>query len=218
MLTIVIPSYNVEAYLEHGLSTFADERFGGRLQVLVIDDGSQDGTPAIAQRFVERMPDAFTLVSKENGGHGSAINVGLAHATGTYFRVVDGDDWVDTDALAAFLDVLDGTDADILIDVRTDVDMATGHEKPRPHGEGVPLGSVVAFEDICENPVAADSISIHTLTARTALLREVGLNVLEKTFYEDYEYISKATLFARSMAASTRAQTVSATKSPIWGL
>ena len=43
------------------------------------------------------------------------------------------------------------------------------------------------------------SISIHTLTARTALLREVGLNVLEKTFYEDYEYISKATLFARSI-------------------
>lgn len=199
VLTIVIPSYNVEAYLEHGLSTFADERFGGRLQVLVIDDGSQDATPAIAQRFVERMPDVFILVSKENGGHGSAINVGLAHATGTYFRVVDGDDWVDTDALAAFLDVLDGTDADLLIDVRIDVDMATGHEKPRPHGEGVPLGSVVAFEDICENPVAADSISIHTLTARTALLREVGLNVLEKTFYEDYEYISKATLFARSI-------------------
>ena len=137
VLTIVIPSYNVEAYLEHGLSTFADERFGGRLQVLVIDDGSQDATPAIAQRFVERMPDVFTLVSKENGGHGSAINVGLAHAIGTYFRVVDGDDWVDTDALVAFLDVLDGTDADILIDVRIDVDMATGHEKPRPHGEGV---------------------------------------------------------------------------------
>lgn len=50
-----------------------------------------------------------------------------------------------------------------------------------------------------ESLVAADSISIHTLTARTALLREVGLNVLEKTFYEDYEYISKATLFARSI-------------------
>lgn len=199
MLTVVIPSYNVEAYLEHGLSTFADERFEGRLQVLVIDDGSQDATPAIAQRFVERMPEIFTLISKENGGHGSAINVGLAHAAGTYFRIVDGDDWVDTDALVAFLDVLDSADADVLIDVRIDVDMATGHEKPRPHGEDVPIGAIVAFEDICEDPVAADSISIHTLTVRTALLRETNVKVLEKTFYEDYEYISKATLFAQTI-------------------
>lgn len=198
-LTVVIPSYNVEDYLEHGLSTFADERFEGRLQVLVIDDGSQDATPAIAQRFVEGMPKIFTLISKENGGHGSAINVGLAHATGTYFRIVDGDDWVGAEALAAFLDVLECTDADVLVDVRIDVDMATGHEKPRPHGEGIELGAVIAFEDICEDPVAADSISIHTLTVRTTLLRKVNVKVLEKTFYEDYEYICKATLLAESI-------------------
>lgn len=199
ILTVVVPSYNVESYLEKGLSTFADARFDGRLEVLVVDDGSKDATPQIAQRFVDEHSRIFRLIRKENGGHGSVINVGIAEAKGTYFRVVDGDDWVNTDALARLLDVLAATEADIIVDERTDVDMATGDEalvaidiSAKPH-------VTVALDELCEEPYLEHSLHIHALTVRTELLREHGIRLLENTFYEDYEYMCKVLALAKTI-------------------
>ena len=53
----------------------------------------------IAHEYVEKYPDIVKVVDKENGGHGDAVNAGLSHATGKYFKVVDSDDWVDEEAL-----------------------------------------------------------------------------------------------------------------------
>ena len=132
VLSIVVPSYNVEAYLERGLRSLCDERLADALEVIVVDDGSTDATPAIAQRFVDCEPRIFKLVSKENGGHGSTINTGLAIATGTYFRVVDGDDWVDTEGLVHLIEQLRALDADLVVDEKREVDMKTGASKLFP--------------------------------------------------------------------------------------
>ena len=83
LLTIAVPSYNVEAYLERGLSTYDDPRFERRLEVIVVNDGSTDGTRSIAQTFVARRPGVFRLVDKPNGGHGSAVNAGIDAARGS---------------------------------------------------------------------------------------------------------------------------------------
>ena len=96
ILTVTIPSYNVEAYLEDCLESFVNSEVMDDIEVLIVNDGSSDNTAKIAQRYVDKYENTFRLINKENGGHGSTINTGVREAKGKYFKVVDGDDWVDT--------------------------------------------------------------------------------------------------------------------------
>ena len=89
LLTVVVPAYNAEAYLARALDSVVG--FGSELEVLVVDDGSTDGTARLAQAYADRYPEEVRLVSKPNGGHGSAINTGLEHARGAYLKVVDAE-------------------------------------------------------------------------------------------------------------------------------
>lgn len=68
---------------------------GDRGGVLVVLDGSKDGSAEIAYEFVEQYPDTFRIIYKANGGHGSAINTGLMMASGEYVKILDSDDWVE---------------------------------------------------------------------------------------------------------------------------
>ena len=200
VLSIAIPSYNVERYLRHGLESYLDERLAGSLEVIVVDDGSTDSTRAIAEEFRDREPRIFRVVSKGNGGHGSAVNAGLDAATGKYFRVIDGDDWVDTDGLVRLIECLRGLECDLVVDKKREVDMVTGASELFALADGVSVGEPMPFSAVCSNDAAVAQIMIHTLTARTDYLRRIGLQLLEHTFYEDYEYIVKASAPARDIA------------------
>ena len=103
ILTVTVPSYNVEKFLENTLDSFVDERVLDDIEVLIVDDGSKDKTAEIGRKYEEKYPDTFRVISKENGGHGSTINRGIGEAKGKYFKVVDGDDWVDQDGFAELI-------------------------------------------------------------------------------------------------------------------
>ena len=196
VLTVAMPCYNVARYLERGLASFDDARLEGLVELIVVDDGSTDTTASIAQAFVERRPRVFHLISKPNGGHGSAVNTGLAQARGTYFRVVDGDDWVDTDELVRFTQLLAQATSDLVVDVKTEVDMATMSPRVFPLPAELAQGGSCDLESVCMLDAFAPNVMIHTLTARVAYLRSISLHLLEKTFYEDLEFVVKATLDA----------------------
>ena len=69
---------------------------GEEVEILIINDGStKDNTKEIAEKYQREYPTICKAINKENGGHGDAVNYGLANATGKYFKVVDSDDWVD---------------------------------------------------------------------------------------------------------------------------
>ena len=61
------------------------------MEILIVDDGSTDGTAAIADEYAEKHPSVVRVIHKENGGHGSAVNTGIENASGLYFKVVDSD-------------------------------------------------------------------------------------------------------------------------------
>ena len=82
ILTITIPSYNVEKYLQQTLDSFIDDEILNDIEVLVVDDGSKDRTATIGKAYEEKYPDTFRVISKENGGHGSTINRGIQEAKG----------------------------------------------------------------------------------------------------------------------------------------
>ena len=198
-LTVAVPAYNVESYLARGLESYLDPRFVGKLEVVVVDDGSTDGTRALAEEFAARSHGVIRVISKKNGGHGSAVNAGLAEARGRYFRVVDGDDWVNADGMAELLERLADLDCDLVVDKKREIDMTSGEERPFPLAKGVVTGRALDFSSVLTNGDTVFQIMIHTLTARTDYLRGIGIHLLEHTFYEDYEYVVKASVPASTI-------------------
>lgn len=199
ILSIAVPSYNVENYLEKALLSYADQRFNEKLEVIIVNDGSTDRTAEIAERFVREYPQIFRLVNKENGGHGSAVNAGLDHATGKYFRIVDGDDWIHTDNMVLLLEKLQEIDTDLVVDEKREVHMVTGQTRHFPIPNYVEKEIPSLFEEICTREDIGSYIMIHTLSVRTELLRQADIHLLEHVFYVDYEYIVKATCLGKTI-------------------
>ena len=104
LLTIVIPTYNMEAYLNRCLDSLlvSDEQMQ-LLEVLVINDGSKDNSSAIAHEYEAKYPNTFRVIDKENGNYGSCVNRGLKEASGKYIKVLDADDWFDTTEFEKYL-------------------------------------------------------------------------------------------------------------------
>ena len=103
-ISFAIPCYNSQDYMAHAIESILPG--GEDVEIIIVNDGSKDRTSEIAHDYMEKYPTIVKVVDKENGGHGDAVNSGLTHATGKYFKVVDSDDWVDEDALHKILEVL----------------------------------------------------------------------------------------------------------------
>lgn len=92
-MTIIVPVYRVEKYLRKCLDSVVNQTLKN-IEVIIVDDGSDDGSAAIAKEYVQKFPN-FTYVYKENGGLASARSSGLKVSTGEYIVFLDSDDWVD---------------------------------------------------------------------------------------------------------------------------
>ncbi len=96
-ISVIVPVYNVESYLEACIRSIAGQSFGD-WELLLVDDGSTDGSAQICSGWAVR-DSRIRLLQKENGGTSTARNWGLAHATGEYVSFVDGDDYIDPEML-----------------------------------------------------------------------------------------------------------------------
>ncbi|RII19849.1 CDP-glycerol:poly(glycerophosphate) glycerophosphotransferase [Streptomyces sp. YIM 130001] len=111
-LTVVVPVHNVEDYLDACLRSLADQTLED-LEVVMVDDGSTDGSPDIARRYADE--DArFRLVRQENAGLGAARNAGVKLARGTHLAFVDSDDLVPEDAYEKMLASLEESGSDLV--------------------------------------------------------------------------------------------------------
>ena len=187
ILSVSIASYNVEAYLEECLESFVNSKIMDDLEVLVIDDGSSDSSPEIAQWYVDKFPDTFRLIRKENGGHGSTINKGIEVASGKYFKVVDGDDWVNTGNLIRLVEKLKTVDYDIVATNYTWINCETKLPEKRQEDpfRNLEYGHEYQFDEIADRTI----IDMHAMAVKTELLREMDEKIDEHTFYVDVEYI-----------------------------
>ena len=197
ILTITIPSYNVEAYLEYCLESFVYSEVMEEIEVLVVNDGSSDHTAEIAQRYVDKYPDTFRLINKENGGHGSTINTGIKEAKGKYFKVVDGDDWVDTRNFIRLVKVLKESEADIVASNYTWINHATRLPENRQEYpfEKIEYNKLYKFEEI----VGKTIIDMHATTVKTELFRKANEKIDEHTFYVDVEFIAFPIPYVRTV-------------------
>lgn len=112
LISVVIPAYNVEQYLEACVtSVLAGRR--DNIEVILVDDGSTDGTPALCERLAATY-DVIRVVHKANGGLPAARNIGFAHAQGEWIWFVDSDDLVASHAMDYLLHYASKSDADAL--------------------------------------------------------------------------------------------------------
>lgn len=187
ILSVSIASYNVEAYLEECLESFVNSKVMDDLEILVIDDGSSDSSPQIAQWYADKFPGTFRLIRKENGGHGSTINKGIEIATGKYFKVVDGDDWVNTRNLIKLVEKLKAVDSDIVATNYTWINCETKLPEKRQEDpfRNLEYGREYRFDDIADKTI----VDMHAMTVKTELLRKANEKIDEHTFYVDVEYI-----------------------------
>lgn len=185
VLTISVAAYNIEAYLRQTLNSLAVERVIDELEVFVVDDGSTDGTLKIAREYAAKYPNSIFAIHKENGGYGTTVNYSIAHATGKYFKLLDGDDWLNPEELVKMVTALRGLDDDV---VYASVQAAYADGTFRyvngigDSGERSKVGKVVQLEDIKTFP------GIHGTFYKTETLRKAGLNLPAHRLYTDTFY------------------------------
>lgn len=180
ILSVVIPTYNMEKYLNNCLDSFIYDKDTKDLEVLIVNDGSKDKSLEIAKDYENKYPDIFKVVDKENGGHGSTINAGLKVATGKYFKVVDADDWVITENFKELVEQLKDLDVDCICSNYTHV-----YEQSNKT-ELVDMCNSKNLETLKIENIESFVFAMHSLTFKTSAIREVRLT--EHCFYVDVEY------------------------------
>ena len=188
LLSVCVPSYNVQKYLDRCLYSLVNHDMAGYIEVLVVDDGSKDHTADIGREYERRYPGIVRLLSKENGGHGSTINLAIQEAKGRYFKTVDGDDWVDSIQLASLLKELqeEKLDADVISSNYHEINIESAELTPVEQGEPVEFGRNYSFSELNLEKIY---LTLASMTIKTSVLREMHVKLQEHTFYVDVEFI-----------------------------
>ena len=190
LLSIIIPTYNMEALLPRCLDSILVKGALERIEAMVVNDGSKDGSLAVANGYKERFPGSVTVIDKPNGNYGSTINAALPVAQGKYIRILDSDDWVRSDSLILFLDALERLESDMVITHFTILHEDGGKELTKYNDYGrEPFDYDKTY--MLDNVLKEGHIKyflMHGLTYRTQLLRDMGYRQTEGISYTDTEW------------------------------
>ncbi len=201
LLTFTVPCFNSEGYLPKCVESLLAG--GDDVEIILVDDGSTDGTAVMADEYEKKYPSMVKAVHKENGGHGSAVNTGLEHATGLFFKVVDSDDWVKESAYRQILETLrelaGGEQAlDMLISNFVYEKEGEKKNKVMRYRHALPENRIFTWNEV-HHFHKGQYILMHSVIFRTKLLRDCGLTLPEHTFYVDNLFVFEPLPFVRNM-------------------
>lgn len=194
ILSVSVAAYNLESMIRQCLDSFIRPEILEKVEVLVTDDGSKDQTREIVAEYEKKYPGSFKLIAQKNAGPGSTVNSGLAHATGKYFRMVDGDDWVNTNEMEAYLTYLEEHDTDMVCTSYCCVDHETGKKRLEMLKTDI-MDREIQFEQVANDLFLA----MHNVTYKTSILKENSIR-LDNGFYTDLEYLLFPTPYIHTVA------------------
>lgn len=179
-LSVIVPVYNVEDYLEKCLLS-ALKNDSSDYEILVVDDGATDSSPAVAEKMREKYPDRIRIIHQENRGLGGARNTGIENARGEYLYFLDSDDTIAEHALDTLLRTAETYDADLVLfntlfvdDDKRVLKKIRGCEKCDE------LLSLESYPDLInELPSACNKMF------RRSLFTESGIRFPDRAWYED---------------------------------
>ena len=201
LLSIGIPSYNSEGFMRKCIESLLPG--GEEVEIIIVNDGSKDGTAAIADEYAEKYPTIVKAVHQENGGHGEAVNAGLRNATGLYYKVVDSDDWVNEEAYLAILKKLaelvkSGEMVDMFISNYVYEKEGKKRKKVMQYRTAFPTDQVFTWDDVKFLHVG-QYILMHSVIYRTQMLKDCGLELPKHTFYVDNVYVYHPLPYVKKM-------------------
>ena len=126
MISVIVPVYNVEAYLPKCVDSILAQTYK-TLEIILVEDGTKDSSGKICDEYAKK-DSRIRVVHKENGGLSSARNAGMDIARGDYFGFVDSDDWIEPEFYETMLSAAQKHDADLVCCGRFDVDGVTGEK------------------------------------------------------------------------------------------
>lgn len=195
LLTISIAGYNIESYIHQTLDSLICRHID-KLEIFVVDDGGNDHTLEIAQSYARKYPNSIIPVHKENGGWGSTVNYSISHATGKYFKLLDGDDFFDTASLDGLLEHLEAIDSDVIYTPYTQYDdEAKKNVKDFDISSNYELYTTYNLYKI--NPKFG--LDMHAVMFKTSILKNNQVRITEKCFYTDNEYRTKGLAYSQTI-------------------
>ena len=188
LITFTVPCYNSAAYMDHCIQTLLTA--GEDAEILLVDDGSTDETGAIADRYAAEYPNVVRAIHQENGGHGAGVNQGMQNATGLYFKVVDSDDWLDTEALAQLMEKLRTFEepVDLILCNYVYEHVEDNSQRVVRYRKVLPTDKVFGWDEVGRFN-ATQFITMHAAVYRTEVLRKTGIRLPKHTFYVDNLYV-----------------------------
>lgn len=191
VITVVVPTYNMELYLNRCLDSLIlkEKDLLEKVQVLVVNDGSKDSSLVIAQDYEKQYPATFQVINKSNGNYGSCVNAALCQATGKYFRLLDADDLFFTEG---FYELVKG-----LLALEDEVDLVITNycyemdckQLKCINASCIDYNKIYSIDDMDLNNNGLEEIfRMHGITYRTDILKECELTHSEGISYTDSEY------------------------------
>ncbi len=186
-ITFAVPCYNSMDYMERCIESLL---VGGEdVEIIIVNDGSTDKTGAIADQYQKKYPGIVRAIHKENGGHGSGVNAGLKAATGTYFKVVDSDDWLDEKSLLSLLNKIEEMEkerdcVDLLVCNYIYDHLYENKRKVMSFKNVFPENVTCTWENLGHFK-PSQYLIMHALIYKTSILKKCKLELPEHTFYVD---------------------------------
>lgn len=201
LITAAIPCYNSAAYMSKAIESLL---IGGEdIEIIIVNDGSKDDTAKIADEYASKYPTIIKAIHQENGGHGEAVNAGLRAATGLYYKVVDSDDWLDTDAFLKVIKVLkeivvEGQSLDMLIANYVYEKVSENTQKVIDYKATLPQGKIFTWSEVGRFRQGKYML-MHSVIYRTQLLRDCKLELPKHTFYVDNIFVYQPLIHVKTM-------------------
>lgn len=201
-ITFTVPCYNSAAYMRRcidSLLVVKDES-----EIIIVNDGSTDRTPEIADEYARRYPDTVRVIHKANGGHGSGVNAGLKAAAGKYYKVVDSDDWLDEDSLRRLLlRIMQWEKKGILLPDMIVCNYVYDHlyegkQKSMAYRNVFKEDTFLTWNET-GSFYPSQYLVMHSLIFRTDILRKSGVVLPEHTFYVDNIFAYKPLPYVESI-------------------
>jgi len=189
LLTIVVAAYNCDSLLSRCLNSLILPSVMDAVEVIVVNDGSEDATLSVAQEYEKRFPNYFIVVDKRNGNYGSVMNVALKMARGRYFRTLDADDYYDTSVFAQYVDELRSSQADLIVSERVEVKTKSHCAQHISIDDSVPTSCDLTIDNsFWKNKRNQALFYVMGMCYKTDVIRQSGLVWDEGIFYTDAEY------------------------------